>query len=217
MKKIYILSGLGADEKVFRYLDFKDLDVTFVQWIKPLANETIIHYTQRISEQVLSKNPILIGLSFGGIIATELAKIIPVEQLILISSLKTRAEIPFIYRLVGQLNLHRLIPYSFLKKDHALNRWLFGVIRKSDKDLFKRVLADTDLDFLKWAINIIVTWKNTHLHSHLQHIHGTKDKLLPFKNAEKAIAIENGGHLMVLDKAKQVSEVLHQVINIKNT
>ncbi|WP_113663130.1 alpha/beta fold hydrolase [Pedobacter nanyangensis] len=217
MKKIYILSGLGADEKVFRYLDFKDLDVTFVQWIKPLANETIIHYTQRISEQVLSKNPILIGLSFGGIIATELAKIIPVEQLILISSLKTRAEIPFIYRLVGQLNLHRLIPYSFLKKDHALNRWLFGVIRKSDKDLFKRVLADTDLDFLKWAINIIVTWKNTHLHSHLQHIHGTKDKLLPFKNAEKAIAIENGGHLMVLDKAKQVSEVLHQVINIKTT
>jgi len=217
MKKVYILSGLGADERVFRHLDFKDLDVTFIQWIKPLANETITRYTQRINEQITSKNPILIGLSFGGIIATELAKIIPVEQLILISSLKTRAEIPFIYRLAGKLYLHRLIPYSFLKKDHALNRWLFGVIRKNDRELFKRVLADTDIDFLKWAINIIVTWKNTYLHSQLQHIHGTKDKLLPFKNAVKAIAIENGGHLMVLDKAKQVSEVLHQIINIKTT
>jgi len=217
MKKVYILSGLGADERVFRYLDFKDLDVTFVQWIKPLANETITNYAQRINEQIQSKNPILIGLSFGGIIATELAKMIPVEQLILISSLKTRTEIPFIYRLAGKFHLHRLIPYSFLKKDHALNRWLFGVIRKNDKDLFKRVLADTDTDFLKWAINIIVTWKNVDLHPQLQHIHGTKDKLLPFKNAGNAIAIENGGHLMVLDKAKQVSEVLHQVINLKTT
>lgn len=116
MKNVYILSGLGADERVFRYLDFKDLDVAFVKWIKPLANETITRYTQRISEQIKCKNPVLIGLSFGGIIATELAKIIPVKQLILISSLKTRTEIPFIYRLAGQLRLHQLIPYSFLKK-----------------------------------------------------------------------------------------------------
>lgn len=92
---------------------------------------------------------------------------------------------------------------------------MFGVIRKNDKDLFKRVLADTDIDFLKWAINIIVTWENVDLHPQLKHIHGTRDKLLPFKNAEEAIAIENGGHLMVLDKAKQVSEVLHRVINSK--
>jgi len=212
MKKIYILSGLGADERVFRYLDFKDLDITFIQWIKPLKNETIVNYAQRIREQIKSENPILIGLSFGGIVATELTKIIPVEQLILISSLKTRREIPVVYRLAGRLRLHQLIPYSFLKKDHSLNRWLFGIIRKNDKDLFKRVLADTDIDFLKWAINCIVKWDNTQLHHNLFHIHGTKDKLLPFKNAGETIGIENGGHLMVLDKAKQVSEVLHQII-----
>jgi pimeloyl-ACP methyl ester carboxylesterase len=217
MKKVYILSGLGADERVFRHLDFRDLDITFVKWIKPKTNETVTHYIKRISEQIKDKNPILIGLSFGGIIATELAKRLPIEQLILISSLKTRKEIPFIYRMAGKLRLHRFIPYSFLKKDHALNRWLFGIIRKNDRELFRRVLADTDTDFLKWAINIIVNWKNVDLHSQLQHIHGTKDKLLPFKNAGNAIAIENGGHLMVLDKAKQVSEVLHQVINLKST
>lgn len=212
MKKVYILSGLGADERVFRYLDFKDLDVTFVQWIPPLPNESINHYAQRINEQIKHKNPILIGLSFGGIMATELAKIIRVEQLILISSLKTRVEIPVVYRLAGWLRLHRLIPYSFLKKDHSLNRWLFGVIRKNDKDLFKRVLADTDIDFLKWAINCIVKWNNTQLHHNLFHIHGTNDKLLPIRKSGKVIPIKDGGHLMVLDKAKQVSEVLHQII-----
>lgn len=193
MKKVYILSGLGADERVFRYLDFKDLDVTFVQWIKPLANETITHYTKRISAQIQSKNPILIGLSFGGIIATELAKTITVQQLILISSLKTRTEIPFVYRLAGQLRLHRLIPYSFLKKDHALNRWLFGVIRKNDKDLFKRVLADTDIDFLRWAINIIVTWKNTFYILNYSIFTELKINCFPLKMQKKPLLLKTEG------------------------
>ncbi|SOD14983.1 alpha/beta fold hydrolase [Pedobacter xixiisoli] len=212
MKKIYILSGLGADERVFKYLDFKDWDVTFINWIKPLTSESLTNYTKRISEQIKHENPILIGLSFGGIVAAELTKIIPVQKLILISSLKTRQEIPLIYRLAGKTNLHRLIPYSILKKDHFLNRWLFGVIRKNDKDLFQRVLADTDIDFLKWAINCIVKWSNSELHANLFHIHGTKDKLLPVRKSGEVIAIQDGGHLMVLDKAKQVSEALHKII-----
>ncbi|MDQ8004215.1 MAG: alpha/beta hydrolase [Pedobacter sp.] len=212
MKKVYILSGLGADERVFKYLDFKDWDVTFIDWIKPFPNEPLTDYTKRINEQIKHENPILIGLSFGGIVATELAKIIRVDKLILISSLKTKREIPLVYRLAGKLNLHRLIPYSILKKDHVLNRWLFGVIRKNDRDLFQKVLADTDIDFLKWAINVVVNWNNMQLHQNLFHIHGTNDKILPINKSGNVIAIQNGGHLMVLDKAKQVSEVLHQII-----
>lgn len=76
MKKVYILSGLGADERVFKYLDFKDLDITFVQWIKPKPHEKLMDYVERLREQIKQDNPILIGLSFGGIVAAELAKII---------------------------------------------------------------------------------------------------------------------------------------------
>lgn len=212
MKKIYILSGLGADERVFKYLDFKDWDVTFVNWIIPTKDEPIETYVKRISGQIKSENPILIGLSFGGIIATEISKIMKVEKLILISSLKTQYEIPKLYRLAGKLRLHQMIPYSMLKNDHFLNRWLFGVIGKRDRDLFKKVLADTDMNYLKWAINTIVNWKNKQLHPNLFHIHGTNDKILPINKSGKVIAIENGGHLMVLTKAKQVSEALHRII-----
>mgnify|MGYP003575239850 CR=1 FL=1 len=212
MKKIYILSGLGADERVFKHLDFKDWDVTFIKWIKPVSHEPLTDYVKRISEQIKHDNPILIGLSFGGIIATELTKIIEVEKLILISSLKTSNEIPALYRLAGKLYLHRLIPYSLLKKDHFLNRWLFGVIGRSDRALFKAVLDDTDVDYLKWAINAILNWKNMQLHPSLFHVHGTNDRILPINKSGKIITIKNGGHLMVLTKAKQVSEVLHQII-----
>ncbi len=212
MKKVYIFSGLGADERVFKYLDLTGLEVTFVKWIKPQVNEILADYAKRLSTQIKDENPILIGLSFGGIVATEMSKIIPTEKLILLSSLKTRNEIPLLYRIAGKLNLHKIIPYSLLKSNTFFNRWLFGIIRKNDKDLFQKVLADTDIDFLRWAINVIVKWDNQLLHPQLYHIHGSKDKILPIRNAGNVIVIENGGHLMVLDKAKQVSEALHKII-----
>lgn len=212
MKKVYIFSGLGADERVFKYLDLTGLEVTFVKWIKPQVNEKLADYVRRLSAQIKDENPILIGLSFGGIVANEMSKIIPTEKLILLSSLKTRNEIPLLYRIAGKLNLHKIIPYSLLKSNTFFNRWLFGIIRKNDKDLFQKVLADTDIDFLRWAINVIVKWDNQLLHPQLYHIHGSKDKILPIRNAGNVIVIENGGHLMVLDKAKQVSEALHKII-----
>ncbi|MGE6221520.1 alpha/beta hydrolase [Nubsella zeaxanthinifaciens] len=212
MKKVYIFSGLGADERVFKYLDLTGLEVTFVKWIKPQVNEILADYAKRLSTQIKDENPILIGLSFGGIVATEMSKIIPTDKLILLSSLKTRNEIPLLYRIAGKLNLHKIIPYSLLKSNTFFNHWLFGIIRKNDKDLFQKVLADTDIDFLRWAINVIVKWDSQMLHPQLYHIHGSKDKILPIRNAGNVIVIENGRHLMVLDKAKQVSEALHKII-----
>lgn len=212
MKKVYIFSGLGADERVFKYLDFKNLDVTFIKWIQPENNETLTAYAIRLSTQIKDEHPILIGLSFGGIVASEIAKLIPTEKLILLSSIKTRKEIPLIYRIAGQANFHKIIPYRLLKQHNFFNRWLFGVIRKNDKDLFQKVLADTDMDFLRWAVDIIVKWDNEFVHPRLYHIHGSKDKILPIKNSGNVIVIKNGGHLMVLDKAKQVSEALHEII-----
>lgn len=215
MKEVYIFSGLGADERVFKNLDLNGFDVTFVKWIEPQRNETLANYAKRLSTQIKSENPILIGLSFGGMVATEIAKIVPTEKLILLSSLKTGQEIPLLYRWAGKINLHKIIPYPLLKKNNFFNRWLFGVIKKNDKDLFQKVLADTDVHFLKWAVNAIVKWDNQTLHPKLYHIHGSNDKILPIKNAGKVIAIKNGGHLMVLDKAKQVSEVLQEILHSK--
>ena len=86
-KELYIFSGLGADERVFQRLDFSDFSTTFVKWIIPQDNETIEHYTTRLLDQITTTKPILIGLSFGGIIAVEVAKQIDTEQVILIAKL----------------------------------------------------------------------------------------------------------------------------------
>ncbi len=115
-KEIYIFSGLGADESVFQRLDFSGFSTTFVKWIIPQDGETIEHYATRLLDQITTTKPTLIGLSFGGIIAVEVAKQIDTNKIILIASAKTKNEIPFYYRFARQLKLHQLLPTRLLKK-----------------------------------------------------------------------------------------------------
>ena len=68
------------------------------------------HYGTRLLDQVTTAKPILIGLSFGGLMAVEVAKQIDVEKTILIASAKTKNEVPFYYRFAGHLGLHKLLP-----------------------------------------------------------------------------------------------------------
>ena len=107
---IYLISGLGADERVFQNLDFGRLKPKFIKWIEPKDNETIQEYALRLSEQIDTNKPIILGVSFGGMIAIEIAKQIDYQQVILISSAKTKTEIPLIYRISGRLKLHKIIP-----------------------------------------------------------------------------------------------------------
>ncbi len=179
MNHIYLFSGLGADERVFQKLYFSKYQVTFVKWVEPIKNEPIEAYAKRISFQIKHPNPILIGLSFGGMIAVEVAKVISTEKVILIASAKNRKEIPFYFRLLGRMRIDSLIPASILKKSNFLSNWFFGIESNTDKLLLKQILLDTNPIFLKWAIAKIIRWKNEVAIKNIIHVHGTADRLLP--------------------------------------
>lgn len=211
-KEIYIFSGLGADERVFQKLDFSGHKITFIKWIVPKKDETIEQYAKRLREQIPTTKPILIGLSFGGIMAVEVAKQITTEKVILIASAKTKREIPFYYRIAGTLRIHKLLPTALLKKSNAITNWIFGAESISDKALLKQILIDTDPLFLRWAIDKIARWKNQHEPHKLIHIHGTNDKILPFRFVKNVIKVEGGGHFMTLNKADELNRILKQVL-----
>lgn len=216
MKNIYIFSGLGADKRVFKYLDFSGYEVTFIEWISPEDKESIEHYAKRLTEQIQTEKPILIGLSFGGIMATEVAKHITTEKIVLIASAKTQKEIPFYYRWLGALKLHRIVPSRFMKQSNFFSFWLFGIKSKEDKQLLTEILKDTDPRFLKWAINAIVNWKNTAEHKNIQHIHGTADRVLPMCFAKYDVEVKGGGHFMTINKFEELNQILKQMLESSN-
>lgn len=209
-KELYIFSGLGADESVFQRLDFSGCSTNFIKWIAPQDTETIENYATRLLDQITTTKPTLIGLSFGGLIAVEVAKQIDTEKVILIASAKTKNEIPFYYRFAGQLRLHKLLPTGLLKNSNFVTNWFFGASSTFDKQLLKQILIDTDPTFLSWAIDKVVRWANQTQTKNIFHIHGTSDRVLPFKFANSNLAIKNGGHLMTLNKADELNNIIRQ-------
>ena len=209
--ELYLLSGLGADKRVFDFLDLHGFKLIHIDWIKPLPEEKIEEYARRLLQQIKTKRPTMIGVSFGGIIAIEIAKQIETNKLILISSALTKSAIPFRYRLAGNLWMNKLIPAPLYRKANFVVYWLFGVKKKKEKELLKAIMDDADDDFVDWATNSIVNWDNEERLSNVVTIHGTADRVLPFNKPD--YPVEHGGHLMVVSKAAEISSILRSILD----
>jgi len=207
---LYFISGLGADERVFKKLTLPEhYKINHIKWPELSQNETLHSYCLKISEMIDSSQPFsLVGLSFGGIVATEISKFLQPQATIIISSISTRSGLPFHYKICGWLRLNKLVPAFAMNKVYPFTYWYFGVTAPADKKLLKEVIHDTPTQFLKWAINEILHWKNEVRPDNLFHIHGTNDKLFPFSITKADKAVENGGHLMVYTNADSVSNLI---------
>lgn len=215
-EKCYLLSGLGADGTVFQYLDFEGVEVEYMEWLPPLSKETLPAYAKRMTQKITTPHPILVGLSFGGMVAMEIAKQIPVKKVILISSAKERKELPWFYRFSAKLKLQKILPYTLIKRTNGFTYWLFGATSAHEKALLKEIFRKTPTTFLKWAINAILTWKNTEISAHILHIHGDKDRILPYKNVKDTFCITGGGHSMIVNKAHEIAPLINKFLNNAN-
>lgn len=213
MKDIWFISGLGADERAFQFLDFGNWNAHFVQWIQPQKNEPISDYARRLLPQISSENPILVGYSFGGMMAIELSRLIPTAMVIILASVKTNEELPPWFRLAGRTSAYAFVPTAWVLKPMSFYYWLFGAERSDDKYLLAEIIRATDVKFLAWAMKVITCWQNDFIPSNIIHIHGTADRVLPFRYVDAHIPIEEGGHFMLVNRAAELSQILHRLID----
>ncbi|MFT5702671.1 MAG: pimeloyl-ACP methyl ester carboxylesterase [Rickettsiales bacterium] len=205
--KIYAISGLGADERVFDFLKL-DYELVPIKWIAPKDNEDISKYSLRLSKIIdQSEKYVILGVSFGSLIAVEMSKKLNPEMTILISFVETSKELRWIYRLVGKLKLINLIPKSLLIPPKKLIQFLFDA--KNTK-LLNKILDDTDPNFAKWALRVLLNWESDYKLKNSLKINGTKDKLIPPPRITDGVKlIKDGGHFMVVDKADEISREIN--------
>lgn len=212
--KIYCFSGLGADEQAFQNLKVEGHQLVHISWIKPLKGETLSDYAIRLKPTIKDNHPfVLLGVSFGGMIAMEIAKRLKPKSLILISTVTSKEELPVIYRVAGWLGLHKIIPPDFLKQANLVTYYLFGLKEPENKDILSQTLKRTDATFLKWALGAIVNWDNREKKDCIR-IHGTNDRILPINNIRVNHRIAKGGHLMILNKGEEISNIILKELNV---
>jgi pimeloyl-ACP methyl ester carboxylesterase len=211
--KVYFISGLAADGRVFKYIQLPShCEAVFLEWIPPLEKETLQHYAGRMAEKInAAESFAIIGLSMGGMMATEITKRIKPQITILISSIPLSEQLPFYLKAAGALGLHRVVPLSFLKSA-AVARSLFSLKTAEEKDILIQTIKESDSHFTRWAMNAILKWDNEALPAPYIHIHGTKDKTLPIRFTKPTHIIQHAGHAMVINRAKEINAILAGVL-----
>lgn len=211
--KVYFISGLAADERVFRHIQLPDhYKAIHLNWLPPLPNESLPAYAVRLSEKIdTGEKFCLIGLSFGGMIAVEIARRLRPEKLILISSIPCPDHLPSYYKLVGVLRLHRLVPMRLIRTASIFKR-NFTSETSEDKLMLSSMIRESDPAFIRWALHAILTWKCPDPPSGIIHLHGTNDGILPLRFTKPTHLIKKGTHLMVLTRAREINVILKELL-----
>ena len=204
---------MGADEKAFSHLKIDGYNFVFIPWLMPDKNEPISKYATRMAISITDKEPVLIGLSFGGIMCIEIARLIPVAKIILISSIQSHRQMPMWMRIAGKLKVNRFVPLRPYKFLQSIQNKRLGVTTLAEIELVNQYRKNTPQVYLDWAINEILNWKNDWQPASLFHIHGDKDKIFPVNKLSPSHIIKNAGHFMIMNRAVAVNKCLALILN----
>jgi pimeloyl-ACP methyl ester carboxylesterase len=211
--KAYFISGLGADKKAFYKLNLPaGYEPVYLDWITPYQHESLKEYAARFSELIREGDFVLIGLSLGGMIASEIARLKSPRKLILLSSISVSDEMPWYFRVGGKIGVQKAIPVFVYKNMTVLNLFM-GAGSRSDKAMLLSFVKKTDASFIRWAVNAILGWNQRERLSDIVHIHGDKDRLLPVRFIRASHTVKEGRHLMVLTKAAEINRILRDVLS----
>ena len=206
---IYCISGLGADEKIFINLQVNGVELKFIPWLRPHKRETIHEYAKRMTGSIHDPSPVLLGVSFGGMIGIEIARQIPLKKLFVVSSIKSVDELPKWMKVAGSLHLNKFIPIRSYKFTEKIDNDRLGVSNKEERDLVRNYRKIADPVYLDWAIHQVLNWKNNWWPDHVTHIHGDKDKIFPIKKVRATHVIQGGTHLMIYNRGKDISTIIN--------
>lgn len=215
--KVYFFSGLGANRRAFKNIKLSsDFEPVYIDWNMPENGESMDHYVQRFAEEInVNEKFALAGLSFGGIIVRELNNYLNPEKTILISSIQNRGQMPAYMKLSSRTSAHKAIPIRFFTSKHLLSYTFFRKMYSSKMPDMNEFFTFNDPHYLKWSIHQIVNWKpkNEEING-LYQMHGDNDLIFPHKYVQpKADIVKGGTHIMVLQKPKEVSKLLHQYLS----
>lgn len=219
MPNLYFISGLGADSRAFSLINsFNGYQNIFLEWI-PQKDEDIKSYANRLIKNIsFSDKDVIIGLSFGGLIAQEIAKQTPVKHIILLSSFRDIKDLKWFNQVLLNIRAYKLIPNKKIKFLDKFALKFFSIKSNEGKEGLLDMMNKTDPKFTKWALNEIQKSEfNKTDKPNLYNVIGTKDKLVKtWRQNKNNFFVQDGGHLMVYENAEEINYHLESILKLIN-
>lgn len=127
---VYFMPGLAASTTIFERIALPEdvFEIHLLEWEIPFDGESLPDYAKRITQNIKHQNPVLIGVSFGGILVQEMAKHITARKVIIISSVKSNTEFPRRMKIAKTTKAYKLIPMRLILNVENLAK--FSLVKK---------------------------------------------------------------------------------------
>jgi pimeloyl-ACP methyl ester carboxylesterase len=211
---VYFMPGMAASPGIFKNINLPELNFEsyWLEWFVPEKGMTLQEYAAILCREVRAPDPVLIGVSFGGILVQEMAKLLQCRKVIIISSVKCIAELPGRLLFARYTGIHKLLPTSLVNNVEMLTKFAFGETVGKRLELYEEYLGLRDTSYIDWAIDQMVNWKQETYETGLVHIHGEKDAVFPIQHINDCIPVKNGTHTMIIHRYKWFNERLPAII-----
>lgn len=211
---VYFVPGLAAGEEIFRNIRLpEDQYQWFVlDWLIPGKRESLADYAQRMAKRIQHPQAVLVGVSFGGVVVQEMSRYLDLRKLVIISSVKTRKEMPRRLHYARMTGAYYLIPTRTVLSAKDLRRFAIGPRTKKRLAIYQEYLSVRNKYYLDWAIRNMVCWKRTQADPEVIHIHGDHDLIFPLKNITDARVVQEGTHVMIINKGRVISDLLREIV-----
>tara|TARA_B100002019_G_scaffold108656_1_gene93374 strand:+ start:508 stop:1164 length:657 start_codon:yes stop_codon:yes gene_type:complete len=211
---VYCMPGMAANSKIFEHIRLpKPYVIHLLDWIDPQQNESLQSYSSRLCKKITYNQPVLIGVSFGGIIVQEMSKIISCKKVIIISSVKSYYEFPIHILLGRKSKAYKYFPTQWVDKTEDFIGFVFGPSMRKRMKLHKYYLSVRDKNYLDWALHNFFQWNREEADPDVIHIHGSHDALFPVSNLKNYISVPGGTHALILIKAPWLNKHLPELIS----
>ena len=211
---VYFMPGMAANPSIFKHIHLPEdqFEQHLLAWFVPDKNMSISDYALKMAKHVKHENPILLGVSFGGMLVQEMARHIATRKVIVVSSVTHESELPKRMVFAKYTKIHKLLPTGLVNNVELLAKYAFGETVPKRLALYEEYLSIKDKYYLDWSIDQIVNWKQSFCPECLVHIHGEKDTVFPIGNIRNCIAVKNGTHTMIIHRSKWFNEHLPAII-----
>ncbi len=211
---VYLMPGMAANSSIFKHIKLPEaqFEQHLLSWFIPKKGMTLSDYALEMIKNIPHENPVLIGVSFGGLLVQEIAKHISCTKVIVVSSITHESQLPKRMRLAKYTKIHKLLPTGLVNNVELLAKYAFGETINKRLELYEEYLSVKDKYYIDWSIDQIVNWKQS---SNLElpvHIHGEKDKVFPISNIKNCIRVKNGTHTMIIHRSRWFNEHLPAII-----
>ena len=207
-----LVPGLACDERVFEPQRAGGLQFEVAPLPMPERREPMAAYARRVHDQLHLDGPyILVGVSFGGMLACELAQLTTPKRILLIASCTSPRAIPFRYRISEFMS--RFIPDRVIERQiETGTRELvtrFEGITTTQHRLLTEMARDSGVVKLRRTSRMILHWKAPRscpcpIHA----IHGDRDHVIPLRRVHAEQVVPGAGHLINFTHAGEVNSFL---------